>query len=158
MSHSTRAGWQTPGAISPMLACKYEGAQVTTDAYPVTGVAGGALDSRGEAALLAFDGETGPLNVVLPVGELAALLSVCVGLTSQALPQAGEVDHVTIPVGDWRVGVTASHAVAVAFAPASGGALSFHLTRAQAEALAGALTRAVAAAAPEDALSARCRH
>jgi len=123
-------------------------------AYCVTGVAGGALDQDGEAALLAFDGEGGPLNVVLPVGELMALLSVCIGLAGQALPESGEADHPTIPVGDWRVGLTSAQAVAVAFAPASGGALSFHLSREQAQGLAGALNRALAAAEP----SAACRH
>lgn len=112
------------------------------DAFSVTGVTGGLLDEAADAALLTFEAEAGALSLVLPATELPALLSVCVGLTGQKLPSAGDADHPTIPIGDWRVGVTCRGLV-VALAPESGGALAFHLRRDQAEAIFEALRRAL---------------
>lgn len=120
----------------------------SSNAYSVTGVAGGLLDDAGESALLAFEGQDGPVNLVLPAAELGALLSVCVGLAGQRLPEGGEAEHPTIPVADWRVGVTASQAVIVGLAPEAGGALAFHLSHHQARELLAALSRAVELAAP----------
>jgi hypothetical protein len=111
----------------------------------VTGVAGGLLDEAGEAALLQFEAGAGALNVIMPATELAALLSVCMGLTGQMLPAAGEADHPTIPVVDWRVGVTGAQGVVVALSAESGGALAFHLRREQAREIVEALSCALAA-------------
>ena len=120
----------------------------SSDAFSVICVAGGLLDDDGKAALLAFDGEAGPLTLVLPAAELMSLLSVCVGLAGHALPSAGEAEHPTIPVADWRVGVTSGEAVVVGLAPKAGGALTFNLSRGQAQELGQALLKAVGAAAP----------
>ena len=119
-----------------------------SDAHFVTAVAGGLLDEPGEAALLSFESAAGPVNLVLPAAELPALLSVCVGLGGQALPDGGEAEHPTIPVADWRVGVTQSQDVVLALAPQAGGALAFHLSAEQAQAVVTGLTRALAALGP----------
>jgi hypothetical protein len=116
-----------------------------SDAFSVTGVAGGLLDETGEAAVLRFEAAGGALSLVMPAAELNALLSVCVGLCGQKLPEAGEAEHPTIPVADWRVGVTSAPGLALALAPEAGGALAFHLRPDQARQLADALTRALAA-------------
>lgn len=107
------------------------------------GVQGGRLDAAGEQALLEFEGEGGPIRLALPVGELTALLSVCIGLVGQGLPQDSDAEHPTIPVSDWRVGVSERKAVVLALAPEAGGALAFHLSAQQAESLASALLRGV---------------
>lgn len=115
----------------------------SNDAYSVTAVAGGVLDETGEAALLRFDTGGEALSLVLPTAELAALLSVCVGLAGQQLPDAGGADLTTIPVADWRVGVTGAQDLVLALAPEAGGSLAFHLTRDQAAALISALGQAL---------------
>ncbi|MDB5447836.1 MAG: hypothetical protein JWQ97_3153 [Phenylobacterium sp.] len=120
----------------------------SSDAFSVICVAGGLLDDERKAALLAFDGEAGPVTLLLPAAELMSLLSVCVGLAGQALPAAGEAEHPTIPVADWRVGVTAGEAVVVGLAPKAGGALAFNFSRDQARELAQALLKAVGVTAP----------
>lgn len=117
------------------------------ETYSAKGVTGGRRSDSGEDVRLMFEGPAGPLEIALPAGELMALLSVCVGLSGQALPQAGEAEHPTIPVADWRVGVTADAAV-LGLAPAPGGALAFHLTPQQAGQIAAALGRAAALAKP----------
>ncbi|CAN7269351.1 hypothetical protein LJR219_001197 [Phenylobacterium sp. LjRoot219] len=115
------------------------------ETYSAIGVAGGQRGETDDQVVLVFDGPAGPLEVALPAAELMALLSVCVGLAGQALPQGGEADHPTIPVADWRVGVTADAAV-LGLAPEPGGALAFHLTPQQAGQIAAALGRAAALA------------
>lgn len=117
------------------------------ETYSATAVTGGRRGD-GDDVRLVFEGPQGPLELMLPAGELMALLSVCVGLAGQALPQGGEADHPTIPVADWRVGVTADAAV-LGLAPEPGGALAFHLTPQQAGQIAAALGRAAALAQPE---------
>jgi hypothetical protein len=119
-----------------------------SDAHFVTAVAGGMLDDAGEAALLTFESAAGPVNLLLPAAELPALLSVCVGLGGEALPNGGEAQHPTIPVADWRVGVTQGEDVVMALAPQAGGALAFHLSAEQAQALVTGLSRALAALGP----------
>jgi hypothetical protein len=114
-----------------------------SDAIFVTGVASGQLDEAGEHILLSFDSATGPVRLVVPAAELAALLSVCIGLAGQGLPACGGREHATIPVADWRVGVTASSALVLGLAPEAGGALAFHLTPQQAREMAVALSRGV---------------
>ena len=47
----------------------------------------------------------------------------------------------TIPVGDWRVGVSELKALVLGLAPEAGGALAFHLTSGQARGVASALLR-----------------
>ena len=110
-------------------------------------VTGGRRGDSGDDVRLVFDGPKGPLEIALPAGELMALLSVCVGLSGQALPEAGAAEHPTIPVADWRVGVTPDAAV-LSLAPEPGGALAFHLTPQQAGQIAAALGRAAALAKP----------
>lgn len=117
------------------------------ETYSATGVTGGRRSDSGEDVQLVFASPEGPLEITLPACELMALLSVCVGLSGQALPQGGEAEHPTIPVADWRVGVTADAAV-LSLAPAPGGALAFHLTPQQAGQIAAALGRAAALAKP----------
>jgi hypothetical protein len=124
------------------------------ETYWASGVTGGCRGDGGEDVRLVFEGPQGPLEVALPAGELMALLSVCVGLAGQALPQGGEAEHPTIPVADWRVGVTASAAV-LGLAPGPGGALAFHLTPRQAGEIAAALGRAAALAKPAEAAQPR---
>jgi hypothetical protein len=119
------------------------------DAFPVTEVADGKLDEDGETVLLSFRSDRGPVRVALPVAELMALLSVCVGLTGQSLPDGGETEHLTIPVNDWRVGVTGAESLVLGLAPEAGGALAFHLTRGQAREIAAALGRGVELTAPD---------
>lgn len=111
------------------------------DAYAVTAVSGGRLDESGEQAILEFEGEGGRLRLAIPMAEVAAVLSVCIGLAGQRLPQGGEAAHATIPVADWRVGVSDLGALVLGLAPAAGGALAFHLTAAQAGDMAEALER-----------------
>lgn len=114
-----------------------------SDAISVTGVASGQLDEAGEHILLTFESAVGPVRLVAPAAELAALLSVCIGLSGQSLPACGGREHATIPVTDWRVGVTASPALVLGLAPEAGGALAFHLTPQQAREMAAALSRGV---------------
>lgn len=114
-----------------------------SDAISVTAVASGQLDEAGEHILLTFDSATGPVRLVVPAAELEALLSVCIGLAGQGLPACSGREHATIPVADWRVGVTASPALVLGLAPEAGGALAFHLTPQQAREMAIALTRGV---------------
>jgi hypothetical protein len=123
----------------------------------VTGVAGGLLDEAGESALLQFEAGDDALNLVMPAAELSALLSVCMGLAGQKLPDAGEADHPTIPVGDWRVGVTGSQGVVLALAARSGGALAFRLQRDQAREMVEALCRALAALSQDERAGAAAR-
>jgi hypothetical protein len=118
------------------------------DVFPVTEVADGQLDDDGETVLLSFRSDRGPVRLALPIAELTALLSVCVGLTGQALPDSGETEHLTIPVDDWRVGVTGAESLVLGLAPEAGGALAFHLTRRQAREMAAALSRGVELTAP----------
>jgi hypothetical protein len=113
------------------------------DAFSVSGVTSGQFDEAGEGVLLTFAGPAGPIRLVLPAAELMALVSVCIGLTGQSLPADGEGELETIPVADWRVGVTASAAVVLGLAPEAGGALAFHLTPQQAREMAAALVRGV---------------
>jgi len=120
------------------------------ETYSASAVSGGRLGDSGEDVRLVFEGPQGPLEIALPAGELMALLSICVGLSGQALPQGGEAEHPTIPVADWRVGVTADAAV-LGLAPEAGGALAFHLTPQQAGQIAAALGRAAALAKPAEA-------
>lgn len=115
-----------------------------SDAYSLTAVAGGLLDEAGETAILKFDGASGALDLTLPAEELTALLSVCVALVGQVLPVGGETEHPTIPISDWRVGLTRAQALVLALAPEAGGALAFHLSREQAQGVAAALARALA--------------
>jgi len=126
------------------------------ETYSASGVTGGRRGDGDEDVRLVFEGPQGPLEVALPAGELMALLSVCVGLAGQALPQGGE-EHSTIPVADWRVGVTASAAV-LGLAPEPGGALAFHLTPQQAGEIAAALGRAAALAKPGEGAPRRQGH
>lgn len=114
-----------------------------SDAISVIGVASGHLDEAGEHILLTFESAAGPVRLLAPAGELAALLSVCIGLSGQGLPASDGREHATIPVADWRVGVTASPALVLGLAPQGGGALAFHLTPQQAHEMAAALTRGV---------------
>lgn len=120
------------------------------ETFSASTVSGGRRGDSGDDVLLVFEGPEGPFELVLPAAELMALLSVCVGLAGQALPEGGEAEHPTIPVADWRVGVTADAAV-LGLAPEPGGALAFHLTPQQAGQIAAALGRAAALAKPEPA-------
>jgi hypothetical protein len=113
-----------------------------TDAYAATAVTGGLLTGDG-AALLAFEGEERAVNLRLPLGELMSLLSVCVGLTGQRLPNGGDPEHPAIPVADWRIGVTAERAVVLAMGLEAGGSLSFHMEPQQATEFMSALSRAL---------------
>jgi len=113
------------------------------DAFSVSGVTSGQFDEAGEGVLLTFAGPAGPIRLVLPPAELMDLVSVCIALTGQSLPADGEGEVATIPVADWRVGVTASAAVVLGLAPEAGGALAFHLTPRQAREVAAALDRGV---------------
>jgi hypothetical protein len=117
--------------------------------FSASGVIGGRREDGGADVQLVFEGPQGPLEIVLPAAELMSLLSLCVGLSGQRLPQAGEAEHPTIPVADWRVGVTAG-ATVLGLAPQPGGALTFHLTPQQASQIAAALVRAAALAKPPD--------
>lgn len=112
------------------------------EAYCVTGVASGQPGETGEDVVLTFAGPDGPVRLALPHGELMALVSVCIGLAGQDLPAGGAVELATIPVADWRIGVTAGGALALGLAPEAGGALAFHLTPQQGEEMAAALVRA----------------
>lgn|GEM_PF-4492683 len=111
------------------------------DAFAVTAVSGGRLDLTGESAVLEFESEGGIVRIALPAGEVAALLSVCIGLAGQGLLNGGEAEHATIPVVDWRVGVSDLKALVLGLAPEAGGALAFHLTAAQGRGMASALLR-----------------
>jgi hypothetical protein len=111
------------------------------DAYAMKAVGGGWLEGDGETAVLEFDSGAGPVRLVIPAEQLAALLSVCIGLAGQALPNGGEAEHATIPVSDWRVGVSEGKALILGLAPEAGGALAFHLTTIQAREMASALLR-----------------
>lgn len=113
------------------------------DAYSVSGVTSGQFDEAGDDVVLTFEAASGPVRLVLPAAELMALVSVCIGLTGQSLPADGEGELATIPVADWRVGVTAASAVVLGLAPDAGGALAFHLTPEQARELSAALGRGV---------------
>ena len=113
------------------------------DAFSVSGVTSGQFDEAGESVLLTFAGAAGPIRLVLPAAELMALLSVCIGLTGQSLPADCEGELATIPVADWRIGVTTAAAVVLGLAPGAGGALAFHLTQQQAQEMAAALGRGV---------------
>jgi hypothetical protein len=126
----------------------------------VTGVASGEFDAAGEDVVLTFEGPAGPLRLALPHAELMALVSVCIGLVGQGLPARGAGELATIPVEDWRIGVTASGALALGLAPQAGGALAFHLTPRQAEEMAAALMRGARLAQVGDAppRAARGRH
>jgi hypothetical protein len=117
----------------------------SNDAFSVTGVAGGLLDESGDNALLVFEaGADEGLTLLMPTAELPALLSVCLGLAGQKLPEAGEADHPAIPIVDWRVGVTESAQLVLALAPQAGGALAFRLQARQAQEIRDALNRALA--------------
>ena len=116
---------------------------VRDDVIAVTGVSGGRLDASAEQATIEFTGAAGPVRVSLPLEDLTALLSVCIGLAGQSLPRGDAAEHATIPVGDWRVGVSELKALVLGLAPEAGGALAFHLTRAQARGVAAALLRGV---------------
>lgn len=111
------------------------------DAFTVSGVTSGQLDEQGDGVLLTFEGAAGPVRLVLPAAQLMALVSVCIGLAGQRLPADGEGAVATIPVADWRIGVTAAPAVVLGLAPDAGGALAFHLTPEQAREMAAALVR-----------------
>lgn len=111
------------------------------DAYSSTGVTSGQLDETGEQVLLTLESEAGPIRLRLPAAELMALVSVCIGLTGLRLPAGGDDEMATIPVADWRIGVTASSALVLGLAPEAGGALAFHLTPQQAQEMAVALGR-----------------
>ena len=111
------------------------------DAYSATDVRGGWLEDSGENAILEFDGEKGSVRLVIPANQLSALLSVCIGLAGQCLPNGGAAEHATIPVADWRVGVSEQKALVLGLAPQAGGALAFHLTSPQAREIASALLR-----------------
>ena len=111
------------------------------DVIAVTGVTSGRLDASAETAVIEFSGAAGPVRLAVPLGELAALLSVCIGLAGQSLPQGDAAEHATIPVGDWRVGVSELKALVLGLAPEAGGALAFHLTSGQARGVASALLR-----------------
>jgi hypothetical protein len=127
------------------------------ETFSAIGVAGGQRGDTNDEVVLIFDGPSGPLELALPAAEVMALLSVCVGLAGQALPQGGEADHPTIPVADWRVGVTAD-ATVLGLAPEPGGALAFHLTPQQASQIAAALGRAAALAGPGAVAKSHGRH
>ena len=126
------------------------------DAYLATAVGGGWLEGSGDTAVLEFEGENGPVRLVIPADEVTALLSVCIGLAVQGLPRGGEGEHATIPVADWRVGVSEGRALVLGLAPEAGGALAFHLTSVQAREMASALLRGAELA--EDGLPRRLRH
>ena len=111
------------------------------DAFAVTAVSGARLDLTGESVVLEFESEGGIVRIALPAGEVAALLSVCIGLAGQGLLNSGEAEHATIPVVDWRVGVSDLKALVLGLAPEAGGALAFHLTAAQGRGMASALLR-----------------
>jgi hypothetical protein len=111
------------------------------EAYCVTGVTSGQLGETGEHVVLTFEGAGGAVGVALPRSQLMALVSVCIGLAGQDLPSREAAELSTIPVSDWRVGVTAGGALALGLAPAAGGALAFHLSPQQAEEMAAALVR-----------------
>lgn len=113
------------------------------DALSATGVTSGQFDEEGAGVLLTFDSAAGPFCLALPADQLMALLSVCIGLTGQNLPTDDAGELATIPLADWRVGVTAASAVVLGLAPAAGGALAFHLTPQQAQEIAAALGRGV---------------
>jgi hypothetical protein len=121
------------------------------DTFSVSGVTSGQLDEQGEGVLLTFEAAAGPVRMLLPAAELMALVSVCIGLTGQRLPADGEGELATIPVADWRVGVTAASAVVLGLAPDAGGALAFHLTPQQAREMAAALVRGTQLAQAGDA-------
>ena len=111
------------------------------DAFAVTAVSGARLDLTGESVVLEFESEGGIVRIALPAGEVAALLSVCIGLAGQGLLNGGEAEHATIPVVDWREGVSDLKALVLGLAPEAGGALAFHLTAAQGRGMASALLR-----------------
>jgi hypothetical protein len=136
-----RPGWRTPRRFSAILAWSEGAVAVSDKAYCATGVASGELRQDGEDVVLTFLGPEGPLRLALPQAELMALVSVCIGLAGQPLPSRGAPELATIPLADWRVGVTATGALALGLAPDAGGALAFHLTPRQAEEIAGALVR-----------------
>jgi hypothetical protein len=121
------------------------------DVYFVTAVSDGQVEELGDTVRLNFDSDAGPLRLRLPAAELMALVSVCIGLAGQALPDGGETEHLTIPVTDWRVGVTAADSLVLGLAPDAGGALAFHLSRQQAGEMAAALSRGVAMTSPANA-------
>jgi hypothetical protein len=121
----------------------------------VTEVADGQLDDAGETLVITFRSAEGPVRLAMPAAELMALLSVCVGLSGQNLPagagdDGGETEHLTMPVADWRVGVTGAESLVLGLAPATGGALAFHLTRRQAREMAAALAQGVEITTPAD--------
>lgn len=125
------------------------------DSCSVSGVAGGRLDPFSETVVLEFEARDGPIRLSLPVTEVAALLSVCIGLAGQDLPSGGAAEHATIPVADWRVGVSELKALVLGLAPQAGGALAFHLSAPQAREMASALLRGAEIA---DGASTRSRH
>lgn len=138
--------WQTCCRFSVILDACEGFVTDRDDAYPATTIGGGWLEDSGETAVLEFDGESGPVRLAIPADQLAALLSVCIGLVGQALPHGGEAEHATIPVADWRVGVSEQKALVLGLAPQAGGALAFHLTSPQAREMASALLRGAAMA------------
>lgn len=120
------------------------------ETYRLTGVTSGQLGQTGEDVVLTFQGIEGPVRLALPHAELMALVSVCIGLAGQNLPAKDTTELATIPVADWRIGVTAAGALALGLAPEAGGALAFHLTPQQAEEMAAALVRGARLAQAED--------
>lgn len=126
------------------------------DAYSATAVGGGWLEGCGETAVFEFDGENGPVRLAIPASQLSALLSVCIGLAGEGLPNGGDAEHATIPVADWRVGVSEQKALVLGLAPQAGGALAFHLTSTQAQEMASALLRGAQLA--DSAPARRVRH
>jgi hypothetical protein len=120
--------------------------EVSTDAYSVSGVAGGLWDDEGEAALLAFEGGAGPVSLVLPACELLALLRICLDLAGQTLASGEGVGQPAAPLADWRVAVNAERDVILELAADAGGPLAFNIDHDQAQALARALDQAVQAA------------
>lgn len=120
------------------------------EAHRLTGVTSGELGQTGEDVVLTFQGAEGPVRLALPHAELMALVSVCIGLAGQNLPARDATPLATIPVADWRIGVTSAGALALGLAPEAGGALAFHLTPRQAEEMAAALVRGARLAQAED--------
>ena len=120
------------------------------EAYCLTGVTSGELGETGADVVLTFQAPDGPVRLRLPHAELMALVSVCIGLAGQDLPGRGGTELSTIPVVDWRLGVTAAGALALGLAPEAGGALAFHLTPRQAEEIAAALVRGARLARPRN--------
>ena len=120
------------------------------EAYRLTGVTSGQLGQTGEEVVLTFQGAEGPVRLALPHAELMALVSVCIGLAGQDLPAKDATELATIPVADWRIGVTSAGALALGLSPEAGGALTFRLTPRQAEEMAAALVRGARLAQADD--------